>query len=88
MTWTEAVEAMRDGRFVRCVGWEKNSIIRMSETLIEYPRDSVRGSCLISEDKKDVNFSFILNDLCADDWVVSEFILQPDGKWKVVNDLA
>ena len=51
-----------------------------------FPNNSVKRSVLYIEENKTVNFDFILNDVCADDWVIFEHIWNEDNKkWEVVE---
>ena len=81
MTWTEAVDAMKNGHFVRRSHWGRFDIIRFKNEKIEFPNNSQKRSCLFSEENVSVDFNFILEDLCATDWVISEFTLDKNDKW-------
>jgi hypothetical protein len=85
MTWTKAVEAMKSGRWVRRPHWAKQDIIRFTDEQVLFPDNSEKRSVLFIEENKTVNFDFILNDVCADDWIVSELMRnEDDTKWIMV----
>jgi hypothetical protein len=85
MTWAKAVEAMRCGRFVRRPHWGKHDLIRFTDDQVLFPNNSEKRSVLYIEENKTVNFDFILNDVCADDWVIFERIWNEDNrKWEVM----
>ncbi len=85
MTWAEAVQAMKRGRWVRRPHWAKHDIIRFTDDHVFFPDKSERRSVLFIEENKSINFDFILNDVCADDWVLSPLMRnEDDTKWIIV----
>jgi len=86
MTWAEAVEAMKCGRYVRRPHWGKHDLIRFTDDKVLFPNNSEKRSVLFIEENVEVNFDFILNDVCADDWIVDQLIWDEDNKkWEVIS---